>query len=111
MNPAPHRISLASGWKYAQKRWERIFHTHTLPATVTSVRLIVSPPPAPGSQIQLNGSELTWRVADSQLDCDITDRLRGTNKLIIDAGGSSPLDILPLNIPPFEAFLEIFDNS
>lgn len=111
MTPAPHRISLVRGWTYSPGRWERIFHAPTLPASVTHVRLVITPSPAADWQIQLNGQELTWSQGDSRLDCDIKDRLQPSNRLVIHSHDSTDCNPPMHGSLPFEAYLEIFDEA
>jgi hypothetical protein len=111
MTPTPHRISLARGWRGSLQRWERTFHAPTLPATVTQVRLVISLSQAKARQIQLNGEELTWNQRDSQLDCEVKDRLQSINKLVIHTDDSTHCNSEIHSNPPFEAYLEIIDEA
>jgi hypothetical protein len=101
MSQAPHRISLARGWKTSEGKGERIFHAPTLPASVSQVRLVITPQ-LRDSQIQLNGEALPWREGGSQLDCDVTQRLQPVNRLVVEH-----VD----DLPPFEAHLEIYEDA
>jgi hypothetical protein len=111
MTPAPHRISLARGWTDSPGRWERIFHAPTLPTSVTHVRLVITPSPAADWQIQLNGQQLAWNQKDSQLDCDIKNRLQPSNHLVIHITDGPDRNPAIHGNPPFEAYLEIFDEA
>lgn len=101
MRPAPHRISLGRGWKITDGRGERVFHAPTLPPTVSHVRLVIAPR-LRESQIHLNGDALAWTEDGSQLDCDITGRLRPVNRLVVENIGS---------LPSFEVHLEIYEDE
>ena len=116
MSPSPHRISLARGWRTTDGRWERIFHSPTLPLTVTQVHLVIDPCPQ-GSRIRLNGSDLAWRERDSRLDCDIRSRIQSVNRLVVEipeatlAAVSSANDEASRTHSPFDIYLEIFEDE
>ena len=110
MSPSPHRISLTRGWRTTGGRWERIFHSPTLPLTVTQIHLVIDPCPQ-NSRIRLNDRELAWRGEDSRLDCDISDCIAEVNRLVVEIRMVSEIHEGLRSNSPFDVYLEIFEDE